>query len=364
MTGDPVARVLVVDDDAVQREAVQRQLGPDYEVLQAAYGAEALEMMERHPVSMVLLDYRLPGEDGLELLPRFLAFEVPVLMLTARGSERVAVQAMQKGCADYLIKADVTPALLRKTIEASLHRHRLEQELSSRQAELESFVGTAAHDLASPLHSVYGFADLLKMHLGDAADPEVRKCLDRIASGIKNMRQLLDDLLAYTRVGRNRGGFAPVPLGELLPRVLQNLDQEIASAAAQIEFGDLPTVPGDASALGQLFQNLISNAIRYRSSARPRIKVRAEARSGMWRFEVVDNGKGIPAAERERVFQPLVRLDRADPARGTGLGLAICRRVVAQHGGKIRVEEVEGGGSAFVFELQDPGARVPSGLPT
>jgi light-regulated signal transduction histidine kinase (bacteriophytochrome) len=170
------------------------------------------------------------------------------------------------------------------------------------------------------------------------------------------MQQLIHDLLAFARLGRDRPAPAPVDCQQVLQAVLENLSAAVAESGAVVTHGPLPTVQAVHSQLVQLLQNLMANAIRFRSAAPPQIDVRAEAHGSDWRFAVRDNGIGIDPQYTERIFLPFERLHSRADYPGTGIGLAISKRIVERHGGRIWVESQPGHGAVFYFTLPRKGS--------
>jgi light-regulated signal transduction histidine kinase (bacteriophytochrome) len=169
------------------------------------------------------------------------------------------------------------------------------------------------------------------------------------------MKQLIEDLLAYSRVGTKGQDFKPVALEAPLRRALFNLRAGIEEAGAAVTYDPLPTVQGDEVQLGQLLQNLIGNSLKFRSNSVPRIHVGIKASAHEWTVEVKDNGIGIEPQYYERIFMVFQRLFNKGEYPGTGIGLAICKKVVERHGGRIWVESRPGDGSSFYFTLPKRG---------
>jgi PAS domain S-box-containing protein len=225
-------------------------------------------------------------------------------------------------------------------------------ELERSNKELEKFGAIVAHDLSEPLRVMAGFAQLVQKRYGAELDSGGSELLDAIKAGSDRMQRLIDDLLAYARVGRETAR-EPVACDELVEEALASLAERRQETGAMVTVDSLPTVDGAPSALGQLFQNLIGNALKFVGDAPPDVHVSAEREEGEWRFSVRDNGLGIDPQHTERIFEPFQRLHPRDAFPGTGIGLAICRRVVEVHGGRIWVEAAPGGGSTFSFTIAD-----------
>ena len=227
-------------------------------------------------------------------------------------------------------------------------------ELARSNAELQQFAYVASHDLQEPLRVITSYLQLLQRRyagqLGDDAD----KFIDRSVGAAGRMRQLIQDLLAYSRVGTRGKPFAPVDLSGLLDQVLADLEVAIDESGATIAVDDLPTVSGDAGQLHQLLSNLVANAVKFRAEDPPAVHVSA-SRFGDegWRVSVADSGIGLDPAFADRIFVIFQRLHARDEYPGTGIGLAIARRIVERHGGRIWVESEPERGATFHFTLPD-----------
>ena len=226
-------------------------------------------------------------------------------------------------------------------------------ELERSNAELEQFAYVASHDLSEPLRMISGFTQLLAQRYRGRLDDDADEFIGFIVDGVERMQSLINDLLDYSRVGRRALRRERVDVGAVVEQTLQALRPAIDEAGAAVQVEPLPSVPGDPVQLGQLFQNLIANAIKFRGDEPPRVRVSAQAMHTGWRFEVADNGIGIEPRHAERIFKMFQRLHGREDYAGTGIGLAICRKIVERHGGRIWVEAAEGGGSRFVFTVVD-----------
>jgi signal transduction histidine kinase len=277
----------------------------------------------------------------------------------AEGAERVAEGDLSARAPDQ--RTDELGDLGRafNTMAASLEHSRDEvvartAELERSNAELDQFAAVTSHDLKEPLQTVTVFAGLLDRDYRDRLDDSGKTFLDSILAGTDRMRTLIRDLLEYSRVGHGDLQREAVPADELLDRARDNLAAAIAEKGASLTSDPLPTVHADAKQLCQVFQNLLSNALKFSDDDVPEVHVSASLFPSEWRFSVRDNGIGIDPRHAERIFQPFARLGASK--EGTGIGLAICQKIVEHHGGKIWVEGRPGSGSIFHFTIPDSGA--------
>jgi light-regulated signal transduction histidine kinase (bacteriophytochrome) len=224
-------------------------------------------------------------------------------------------------------------------------------ELTRSNAELDQFASVVSHDLQEPLRMITAYMNLLQTQYGGKLDKDADEFIGYAVDGTKRMQGLINDLLTYSRVGTRGKEFAPTDCNEVLARALLNLITATKESGARITHDHLPTVLGDEFQLGQLFQNLIDNAIKYHGATPAQIHVGCERDGGMWRFAVKDNGIGIDPEYAERIFVIFQRLHTRQEYPGTGVGLAICKKIVERHRGKIWVESEPRKGSTFYFLL-------------
>ncbi len=238
----------------------------------------------------------------------------------------------------------------RKEAEAKLAR--LREALERSNADLQQFAYVTSHDLQEPLRAINTYTQLLAGRYKNIFDEEGVQFLTYIAGSASRMDRMIRDLLSYSRVvNQDPPPFQQVPLGPVVQWAMMNLQQAMTEADALIEFDNLPVVCGDRTELIQLFQNVLSNAIKYRGGDQPVIRICGEERpDGMVQIGVTDNGIGIAPEYHERVFGLFKRL-HGHEYPGTGLGLAICKRIVEKHGGTIWVESSAGQGAKFIFTL-------------
>ncbi len=248
-----------------------------------------------------------------------------------------------------LVSAAIRDATERKEAQDRLELYA--KQLQRSNLELQQFAYVASHDLQEPLRAVATFCDLLRRRYRGRLDEEADQWIEFAVDGARRMQTLIQDLLAYSRLESRAGPIAPVDCEAVFGRAVANLGSAIEETAACITHDPLPTLEGDFGQLVQLFQNLLGNAIKFRSSEPVRIHVSAEQSGDGWRFSVRDNGIGLDPKYAERIFELFKRLHPADEYPGSGIGLAICRKVVERHGGRIWVQSQPGVGSTFYFTI-------------
>lgn len=369
----PTPMILNVDDHEPGRYARSRLLTKaGYTVRETATGTEALELSIALRPALVVLDVNLPDLSGLEVCRRIkthpLIASTPILHLSASAiTPADCVGGLDSGADAYLIEpvdSDVLLATVRALLrmrKAEEELHRTNEALQAANAalvrsneDLDRFAHVVSHDLQEPLRTVSSFASLLDARYRGRLDKDGETCLDHIQRGTAAMRSLIDKLLIYAQVGApGENPCDHVKMEEVWSSVMNTLEHAIAEVDGVITHGPLLAVCGNQTQLAQLFQNLISNGLKFRRPEEPpRIHVSAGKHSGgMVMFSVSDNGVGIPPEHHEKIFAEFSRLNPKD-VRGTGIGLATCKRIVERHGGRIWVETVDDGtGSIFRFLL-------------
>jgi len=251
------------------------------------------------------------------------------------------------------VQADITER--KRTEEALRHLTEVLQEqtdeLKRSNEELEQFAYVASHDLQEPLRMVTSFTQLLERRYGDRMDAEGREFIAYAVDGTHRMQALIHALLEYSRVGRRETSRASVDMQQVFDGVIADLGAVICESGATVTCAPLPVVEGDSIQLGQLLQNLVSNALKFRGDRLPVVQVSAERHGEEWELAVRDNGIGIDPVYADRIFVIFQRLHTHDHYQGTGIGLALCKKIVQVHGGRIWVESQSDEGATFHFTL-------------
>ena len=230
-------------------------------------------------------------------------------------------------------------------------------ELKRSNADLEQFAYIASHDLQEPLRMVSGFTGLLKRRYAGKLDADADEFIGFAIGGVTRMQELINDLLSYSRVGREEVSAKPVDMQIVVDQALANLQMAIEERSALISSGQLPMVLANHGMLVRLFQNLIGNALKFCKAERPIIRIQAEQRGAEWVFSVADNGIGIDPQYKDRIFLIFQRLHKQGEYPGTGIGLAVCKRIVERNGGRIWLESEPGKGTTFFFTLPATGGQ-------
>lgn len=366
--------IVNVDDNEPTRYFRARILtAAGFEVLDAAAGAAALELVESRSPDLILLDVHLPDIDGTEVCRRIRNMSsgasLIVIQISASAiGARQATISLDNGADAYLTEP-VDPDVLVATVRAMLRlrnaekslvltNQRLEsvnRELKRVNDDLEQFAFAASHDIQEPLRTITSLLQLLEQQTVDRLDDRQKMFLRYALDAASRMRNLVQAILAYSQIGRDdTTTLRPVNLNAIYATVLQNLSDQISESKATISLeGQLPTIMCEPIQLTQLLQNLFTNAIKYRREEEP-LRIRVLARmddSGMWQISIQDNGMGIESKYLDHIFAPFKRL-HGQEIPGTGIGLAYCRRIVEICGGKIWAESEPGKGSTFIFTLR------------
>jgi signal transduction histidine kinase len=250
-------------------------------------------------------------------------------------------------------------------VERTREVERINQELARSNRELEDFASVASHDLQEPLRKITAFGDRLRSRCAGALDEVAGDYLERMQNAAARMQILINDLLAYSRVTTKAQPFVPVDLGKVVREVLSDLELRLEKTGARVEIGDLPTLEADPLQMRQMFQNLLSNALKFqRPQVPPVIHVQARpldgdaapsgrsaAAAGAFQIVVEDNGIGFEEKYLDRLFKPFQRLHPQSAYEGTGIGLAICNKIAERHGGRITAASTPGQGTRFLVTL-------------
>ncbi len=277
------------------------------------------------------------------------------LILKKKNGEKIDVSLSVKSVKDEQGNIKYSMSSWRDITEAKKQEVIIRQtltELERSNQELEQFAYIASHDLQEPLRMVSSFLQLLQSRYKDSLDEDGLEFIEFAVDGASRMRQLIKDLLEFSRVGTRGKPFEKAKIEELANIAVQNLSESITESNAVIKIGKLPELSVDHSQIVQLFQNLISNAIKFRGETDPEINISAKRKKYNYEFTVTDNGIGFDVKYKDRIFTIFQRLHTSEEYSGTGIGLAVCKKIVERHGGEIWVESEPGKGTKFYFTLK------------
>jgi signal transduction histidine kinase len=360
------AGILVIedseDDRLLYRLSLKKSTGISYTVTETDNGEDGLARMDKEAFACVLLDYSLPGRDGVEILKRIRVKHpfVPVVMLTGLGNEKIAVAAMQEGAQNYICKANIDPQTLVHVIQVAIAHCELQRRIAEQRSSLEVFARALAHDLKEPVRTIRSLMDLLAAET--SLEGKANDHFQSIRNVAEHMNALIDTVYFYTQLESvEQARREPCSANSLLDAARENISQLVRERQAVITCARLPEISVNREQLIQVFQNLLSNAIQ-NCSGTPRIDMTAEEAPAHWLFRVSDNGAGIEQAHVDKLFLPFKRLSH-HARQGPGLGLATCRKILGLHGGKIWFEAKPGGGADFVFSIPKGAAAEASQAP-
>jgi signal transduction histidine kinase len=364
----PKLRALLVEDNADDAELVLRELRKDsFEVSALIVQDEAgfAAGLRSHCPEVVLADYNLPNWKGMEALDvlRRQGLDIPMILVTGALGDVLAVECIKQGVTDYVLKDSLArlPEVIRRALQEKHERsmrHQAEDDLAKKvdelarsNADLEQFAYIASHDLQEPLRMVAAYTQLLSERYKGKLDENADKFIGYASEGAIRMQVLIQDLLAFSRVGRANAAFTNVDCTAVMEDVKKSLASAIQESGAVITSADLPTVWADRTQMSQVLQNLMGNAIKFRGKEPLLISVQAEKADQHWLFSVSDNGIGIAPEFAENIFVVFQRLHTRSEYPGNGIGLAICKKIIERAGGKIWVESNGSRGSTFKFTL-------------
>lgn len=365
--------ILVIDDNPDDREmyvrALRRATQVYYATTEAIDGAQGLEILRSTDADCVLLDYSLPGSDGLDVLKSIRAEwpDLPVVILTGHGNEAIAVEAMKIGAQDYVIKSQLDGDKLHRVIHSACETRALQQRIVQQRDTLELFTRALAHDLNEPLRTIRSYVDIVR-NSGQLSERHTG-FLGTVSSAAQHMERLVGMVTHYARLQANQlpNEQTSCEARELVQQALKNLAQHANDVEHELSIGQLPRVYCNTVQIINVFQNLIGNALNYGDKALTRIAITCKTEELHHVFCVEDNGAGIDPRHTHQLFQPFKRLSPG-VTRGSGLGLALCKKIIDNHRGRIWVESRLGQGTKVFFSLPalEPNAdlREDSAPPT
>jgi signal transduction histidine kinase len=401
-------RILAVDDREDNLLSIETILEEEnYTIVKANSGRAALKiLLQQQDFTLILMDVQMPDMNGFEtaslIYEREKLRHIPIIFITAhnQGEERM-FEGYKMGGVDFIYKP-INPELLRykvsvfvelyqkthellnherklmaanRKLETEVEERKLKEEkirllneqllenniqLKSTIEELDRFAYVASHDLQEPLRKILVFSDKLQTKYKDSLEGEIGQSLEKIAKASARMQSLINDLLKFSRQTSVSEDFVIIPLRTLIQDVVADLEVEIDKSSAQIHLEDLPEIFGIPSQMRQLFQNLLSNALKFRKKDEPPvIRVYNEPWTDANRIVIQDNGIGFDPRYSEEIFMVFKRLHSYHEFEGSGVGLSICKKITDKHNGVIRAESKIGEGSKFIIELPVVKLKAP-----
>lgn len=384
-SSDQRVNILMVDDDPANLEALEAVLeGLGQNLFRARSGTEALRCVLERDYAVILLDVQMPDISGIEtaalIRERERSRTTPIIFLTGvvRTSEMV-FKGYSTGAVDYLMKPVVSGILRAKVevfVELAMARLKLQAEVIERariggeiaklnmtleqrnedlvaaNEDLEAFGHSVSHDLRMPLRHIHAYISMLEDSAGEKLNPEERRHISVVRDAARRMGQLIDDLLAFSRIGRTPISAARIDHEQLVREVIGEMQTDLRDRDIAWEVDNLPAATGDANLLRQVWANLLANAVKYsRPRERARIRVGAVVQDKEIIFNVSDNGVGFDPAYADQLFGVFQRLHSDTQFEGTGVGLANVRRIVQRHGGRTWADAKLNEGATFYFSL-------------
>jgi signal transduction histidine kinase len=378
------ATILIIDDTHANVYSIENLLAKDgRHFLTASNGKDGLKMALSNNVDLIILDVQMPGMDGFEvasvLKSNKKTKDIAIIFASAEKNERASImKGFEGGAVDYLLKP-LDPELTKAKVDVLLQIQIQRKELISKNEsleradaqikslntelnknvdqlqlinkELESFSYSVSHDLRSPLRALIGYAEMLKEDYGTQMDEEANRLMDVIQRNARRMNQLIDDLLEFSRAGKQQLDLAKVDMDGMVNRLCVELKESL-SHNANIKIGKLESALGDHMLLRQVWINLVSNAIKYSSKREdPFVEIRSAVDATNVVYSITDNGAGFDMQYAERLFGVFQRLHKDTEFAGTGIGLSIVQRIIARHGGTVWAEGKVGKGATFYFSL-------------
>jgi len=367
------AKILVVDDQEAHVQLIKGMLRvAGYTSVESTTDPnEVCELYRKNRYSLILLDLLMPGMDGFQVMEGLKGIEatgyLPVLVTTAQPDHKL--RALEAGAKDFVSKPFDHAELRARVhnilevrllhLETKNYSKALEEtvrKLERSNMDLERFAFVASHDLREPLRMVTSFSQLLARRYKGHLDKQADECLEYIQTGAKRMAALIEDLLSYLQIIHSTEKVVPVDCNVVLDKVIESCRVILEENGAIVTRDPLPIVDGDEGQILQLFNQLLTNALKYRKrGVAPEVHVSARRTANEWLFSFRDNGIGIAQEHLEQIFVIFKRLHKNTEYPGTGIGLALCQRIIEGRAGRIWVESEPGVGATFYFVWPDSG---------
>lgn len=345
----------IIDDDpadlALMAEIAEEAF-PHAEVHLSNGGEDLQDAFTESEFDCVLLDYRMPGDNGLSFARKLRSDfpYLPIIMSTSFGDEMLAARAVRDGVSDYIPKSRVSPQSLRRTIENAIQMSNQARTIDEQRVELENFAYALAHDFKQPIRQIKTFSSLVEKAVDSGDEQELKHYLGYLRSAAGKLGDLVDVMSLYTLLNQ-KPEIGIVDLNAVLASVAFSLTPYLEERGGLLITGDAPSIRGNETLMQQVLQNLVLNGLRYNRSETPTVWVSAEKAGSACQIVVKDNGIGIDPQYWSEIFKPLARLHTNAEFSGSGLGLTLARKALAAQGGSIYCRSEVGQGSEFFVQM-------------
>ncbi len=353
---DPTKILIVNDSIEDQQDLIDMISALDEEIAfqTAVNGDQAIAAFNIGHHDCIILGYPFAHENGLETLQRLKAVDpfCAVVMISSRGTEEVAAEAIKSGASDYLIKDKISGRSVRTSIQRTVERSKQDRKTHAKNLEQKQFLNTLVHDIRAPFTHIKNSTAMLIEDITNEVYADISQLVKIQAAALTHAEALIRTLQVYALLD-DEIGFGTVQLKEVFDLLKTILLSNAQNSNVTLEVDSFPEIVGHTPQIMQLFQNLVSNAIKFNESAAPLVRISlAEIAPDFVTICVSDNGLGIENKNLSLIFQPLKRLWSNDEYSGTGLGLSICKKIIDRHGGNIWCESAPGQGSKFFVKLR------------
>lgn len=359
--------ILIVDDEPNILELIHSMLDDEgYKLLTASSVQKCKEIVETSKVDIIISDIKMPQQDGLQLLSWIKEnySHILVILVTGHGNTDLAIEALRNNCHDFLEKPFDTDDIL-NSLEKAVQYIQAEEAMDQENQDIENFAYLAAHDLLEPSQSIKIYIELLIKSNERLLTDKGKHYLARISQCASRMTDLTNSLLDLANISTGELEFDEIDLSEALNQAQDNLELKINESNAAIHCDKpLGTCKGNLALITSVFQNLISNAIKYCDKENSEIWIESSMENNKLKVTIKDNGIGITEDNLHKIFEPFYQINSKHKYGGTGLGLANCHRIIKKHQGKIWAKSVVGQGSTFYVELPKIAAKVDATTPT
>lgn len=358
-------KILFLEDEEIDIAFIKRKfikLNPQYECDVVSTIADLRAQVVKKNYDLIVSDFNLPDGSAFDSIALAKEVDIPIVIATGQGSEKVAVELMKSGAADYLIKDKnmgehmlVLPSIVKSVLnykKLEAYNSGLLDMLRIKNQDLERFAHIIAHDLRNPIASAVLLINTLQI-LGEDLPDDLKEVMDSLIEVSNNMTKTIEGIYQYTVMDAQADAFVKVDMQKAAEEALQNLESRVHESGATVTIETMPEIDANYVQMVQLFQNIMGNGIKYRGDKKPELTVRSFGQGDEQVFAISDNGIGIAKENHKKIFEVFSRLhNSASQYEGVGLGLTIVKRILERHNGRIWVESDLGEGTTFFFTLK------------